>query len=353
MTMSLQSLPNELLYMIIGQLRRSDRNALAQTCQQFYAFLNSTLYFDNIRFNHSSALFWAAVNGNLGTIQRMVAHGADLQIRAEGTAVAKLKLNYLKSQNMTRKRGSARARHTRSTNESLTFSACGETLLHRAAEWNQEAVAKYLLDNGCDMLSIDMNGYYPIQLAAHRGHKSVVKLFLEKGFHPDTLSWANSDPSALHSAVCGGHCGIVKLLLDHGGNISLKLHNSKSDFAPLDLALLTNLYTGSQKVDNLQTVLGAEHIHSGKEDCALLLIEGGTQFEILEENRYLVHAVQKNYMKVVKELLDLGIDPNMRLYGDNALQYAKRNNNQEMIDILAPITRSTAQVKVKKQKTES
>lgn len=352
--MSFQSLPNELLYMITRQLRRPDLNALAQTCQQFYAFLNSALYFDNIRLNHSSALFWAAENGNLGTIQRMLAHGADLQIRAESAAIAKLGLNCLKSHNMPRKRGSARTRHTRSTTESLSFSACGETLLHRAAEWNQDAVVKYLLDNGCDMLSIDMNGYYPIQLAAHRGHKSVVKLFLEKGFHPDTLSWARTDPSAIHSAVCGGHPGIVKLLLDHDADANLKKRSTSDDHSPLDMALL-GWFFKTKNITDLQTELGPEHIHAGQESCALLLIEHAGELHVLEDEEFLLYAVWKNYVKVVQALLDLGMDPNTCAYGQRALRHAKSRRFKELVDLLEPLITPSSKLKPKrkKRKTES
>lgn len=355
--MGFQSLPNELLFMITGQLRRSDLNALVQTCQRFYAVLNSTLYFDDIRLNHSSALFWAAANGNLRTIQCMLAHGADLQIRAESAAAAQLGLNLLKLANMPHNKGPIKTRHTRSTEkslnkESLTFSTCGETLLHRVANCNQEAVARYLLDNGFDMLSIDIYGYYPIQLAARQGHKAVVELFLEKGFHPNTLSWATSDPSALHSAVWGGHSSIVKLLLDHGANASLKNEYSNLPTVPLDIALSGYGHYWSQRVENLQAMPGTKHVVSGIEDCALLLIEHDPQLEMFEENGYLVHATRKNFVKVVNSLLDLGIDTNMRLHGQNALSVAQNYRFQELVDILEPITRPTAKFKAKKQKTK-
>jgi len=352
--MSFQSLPNELLFMITGQLRRSDLNALAQTCQQFYAFLNSTLYFDNIRLHNSSALFWAAAKGNLGTIQRMVAHGADLQIRNEGAAARQLNLNDLKIYNMTRKRGSARTRNTRSTKECLSFSACGETLLHRAAEWNQEPVAKYLLDNGCNMVSIDMNGYYPIQLAAHRGYESVVKLFLEKGFHPDTLSWARTDPSAIHSAVCGGHPGIVKLLLDHDADANPKKRFASKAYSPLDIAL-SGWFPKTKNIIDLQAALGPDHIHDGQENCALLLIEHAREPQVLEDEGFLIDAVRKNYVKVIRALLDLGMDPDTCVYGQRALRYAKSHRFKELVDLLEPLITPGSKLKPKRKrrKTES
>jgi ankyrin repeat protein len=200
------------------------------------------------------------------------------------------------------------------------------------------------------MLPIDTSGYFPIQLAANKVHEPVVKLFLEKGFHPNTVSWATSDPSALHSAVLGGYSSIVKLLLDHGANASLKGKASNHEPSPLDLALSAH---DSWVAWSLQAVPGKEYVPSGQEDCVLLLIQHTPAFEIFEDNKYLVHATRKNFVKVVKALLDLGIDSNMRLGGQNALSIAKSYRYQELIDILEPLTRPAAKKKGKNQETES
>jgi hypothetical protein len=103
----------------------------------------------------------------------------------------------------------------------------------------------------------------------------------------------------------------------------------------------------------LQAVPGKEYVPSGQEDCVLLLIQHAPAFEIFEDNKYLVHATRKNFVKVVKALLDLGIDPNMRLGRQNALSIAKSYRYQELIDILEPLTRPAAKKKGKNQETES
>ncbi|KAF3386627.1 26S proteasome non-ATPase regulatory subunit 10 [Penicillium rolfsii] len=281
----------------------------------------------------------------------MVAHGADLQIRAESAVITQLNLNRLKSENMLLARTSTKTRHTRNKNpkENVNFSACGETLLHRAATWNQEAVVRYLLDNRCDMLSIDGNGYYPIQKAARRGHESIVKLFLESGFHPNTLSWAITDPSPLHSALCGGHSRIVKLLLDYGADATLKRSSSDNDWSPIDLALHMNWPCPTQYSHIWRIAFGCDCVHGRLENCALLLIEHTAQLELFENNGYLLFAVKSNFVKVVQALLDLGIDPKTCLWGQTALRHAKSYRFKEIVDILEPLLARTPKLKPKRK----
>lgn len=190
------------------------------------------------------------------------------------------------------------------------------------------------------MMTIDTLGYFPIQLAAHGGHESIVNMFLERGFDPNTLSWSTTDASVLHSAICGGHANIVKLLLENGANASLKKSSGYVDPSPLDMALSANAngWQGNPKLKKLATSLGKANILNGQEDCAMLLIEHAAQIQTLDENRYVVWAAKLNFVKVVKALVELGIDPNLRVHGHTALGHAKSAGSQELIDLLEPLT---------------
>lgn len=283
----------------------------------------------------------------------MIANGADVTIRAEPDVLAQRNLSHLSRYNLQRNRCSMTMRQSKHKHVTA-FSTCGTTPLHRAAEHGQEAVARCLLDNGGDMLAIDAGGYYPVQLAAHQGHESIVRLFLERGFQPNTLSWAAFDPSALHSAVSGGQSGIVKLLLDHGANASLTKDSKATAYfnrSPLDLAFFDRL--PNQMQQNLDSTLGKENIHSGKEDCALLLVEYGIPFELLEENRCLLSAARRGYTKLVKALVDLGLDPNQEHYGQTALSCARGARCQELIEFLKPLTNPNAKKKRKRRAAKS
>lgn len=61
-TMSLTSLPNEVLLLIAQEFSSTQRelNALVRTCKRFYKLFNPDLYLYNIRYPKASALDWAA-----------------------------------------------------------------------------------------------------------------------------------------------------------------------------------------------------------------------------------------------------------------------------------------------------
>lgn len=352
-TMAINDLPNELLFIIVGLLAQRDLNALLQTSRPFHTALNMTLYSNNIRHHRCSALWWAATKGQCGTIRHMIACGADLQIRNEDANVANVCLRALKK---CASKGKKRSIRTRQAQPKRSLPTCGETLLHRAAMSNQLAVVKLLLDLGANMLSVDTNGYYPVQHAALKGHEAVVKLFLDKGYAPNEMSWDAYEPSALHSAVYGGHPDVARLLLDHGADPSLKGTPSYpyQDLpAPLDVALLkfgTILPWHRRKYS--YTI--REGIPGGHEKCALLLIERGARLTTSDgASPYLVFAVQGNFMEVVQVLLTLGLDPNDDSCGQTALGLANRHKYPELIELLEPLTSPVAKGKRKRRKSKS
>jgi ankyrin repeat protein len=221
---------------------------------------------------------------------------------------------------------------------------------------NQVAVVKLLLDLGANMLSVDTNGYYPVQHAAHKGHEAVVKLFLDKGYAPNEMSWDTYEPSALHSAVYGGHPDVARLLLDHGADPSLKGAPSQpypDPPAPLDVALLkigTKLPWHRRKYSH---PIG-EGIPGGREKCALLLIERGARLTTSDgASPYLMLAVQGNFIEVVQVLLALGLDPNDDSCGQTALGLANRHKYPELIELLEPLTSPVAKGKRKRRKIKS
>ncbi|KAJ5389450.1 uncharacterized protein N7496_000518 [Penicillium cataractarum] len=344
--MAFQTLATELIFIIAHLLNQADLNALIQTCRLFYIVLNDTLYVNNVNRNHGSALFWAASKGNIGTIRRMMSHGAKVRTKAESPTFIRQSLTSLQPWNRQANRS---PRTTRQSNLVMNFSTCGETPLHRAAERNQEAVVTYLLDHGGDMMTIDTYGYFPIQLAAHGGHASIVNIFLERGFEPNTLSWATVDASVLHSAICGGHTNIVKLLLEHGANASLKKSPGYIHPSPFELAISAYSWQRNPKLLNLEASLGKTNVLRGQEDCAMLLIERVTQIETLDESRYVLDAARLNFVKVVKALVELGADPNLRVNGYTALRFAKNARSQELIDFLEPLTSPNGKSKRKKR----
>jgi len=96
-----------------------------------------------------------------------------------------------------------------------TRDAEGFTSLARAAWHGHEAVVQDLIAAGADVNAGSRDGETPLLLAAKYGHERVAHQLLIAGAKDS----ANvNGVSALGSAIQQGHSGIVRLLLDQGGN---------------------------------------------------------------------------------------------------------------------------------------
>ena len=89
-------------------------------------------------------------------------------------------------------------------------------------------------------------------IAAHQGHESVVRLFLEKNVDPNTSYKDYLTP--LHAAVQKGHYEIVNLLLQYGAEVNPTITNSSNFSTPL----LASLHRGDERIIYLLLNHGAE-----------------------------------------------------------------------------------------------
>jgi ankyrin repeat protein len=100
----------------------------------------------------------------------------------------------------------------------------GNTPLRRAAEGNQLAVAKFLLDSGADInFRTSANGVTPLLGAVNNGHKGMVEFLLSRGADINlsgTIGTANFSGTPLHRAVELGFKSVVSSLLAHQPKLS-------------------------------------------------------------------------------------------------------------------------------------
>jgi ankyrin repeat protein len=111
----------------------------------------------------------------------------------------------------------------------------GRTFLSRAASNNDVVAARARFAERPEDLNVPDNaGNTPLQIAALQGYVDIVKFLLENGCDVDTRN-IDKD-TALIDAVENGHVEVIKLLLDHGANP--RLGNRKGDepyeLVPLD-----------------------------------------------------------------------------------------------------------------------
>ncbi|KAH8595386.1 ankyrin repeat-containing domain protein [Bisporella sp. PMI_857] len=228
-------LPDELLQHVARSLDRDrDINALARTNRRFFSACNGILYHHNVQYRKSSALSWAAINGNDQTARKAIAAGATglgevLGLSAENGQIQEMPMaeHHINSQD-----------------------ASGLTAVWKAAECQQESIVRILLESQ----QVDL-GVYPdndkrlLFWAAMEGHKAVLQLLLDSGkveidardeLGQTPLSWAslsgqecivrillgsgrvdihsrnNDDKTALVLAMKKNHQSIVDLLQSHG-----------------------------------------------------------------------------------------------------------------------------------------
>lgn len=160
--MLLLDLPNELLLHLAESLElERDISALARTNGRLHHLLTGYLYENNVKHHGSSALIWAAYHGRIGTAQRLLDKGADVNVQvcpAIGYTTYS-DLSYESSQ--------------------TTYE--GRTPLLWAAEKGHEALVKLLLQNGADVNMMDQNGQTTLQLAVDAQHREVARMLVANG----------------------------------------------------------------------------------------------------------------------------------------------------------------------------
>jgi ankyrin repeat protein len=126
--------------------------------------------------NDRTPLHYAAIYGNIGAIQALVAAGVDLESR----------------------------------------DAPGGTPLHLASEEGQVAAVSYLLDLGSPIETTDNSGCRAIHRAVYERHDSVVELLLQRGA---SVLGRGESHTPLWLAAHRGSVSCCKLLLDAGAPV--------------------------------------------------------------------------------------------------------------------------------------
>lgn len=139
-------------------------------------------------------LWWAARDGRVEEVERMLAHGADPN----------------------------------------AADVDGEGPLHAAARWGQAAVVEVLLARGADPGMQALHRMTPLQVAVLGAQVDATRALLEHGAAANVRDVFGSSP--LHAATARGDQGLVALLLDYGADPAAA---DDSGTTPLQLATRT------------------------------------------------------------------------------------------------------------------
>lgn len=225
--MALLDLPPDLLLSIADFLPESALNALLQTNSSLY-FLNNTLYRHNVRYSHSSALFWASLYGHEPVVRRLLSRNADVNTT---TIRRGPRRGFRRTKNAMRIMADALERAEKRSN---CVTSLASPLVHAAAGGYVD-IMEMLIQHGADIHAttlINTNTTLrkpkrltpchclstPIMTAANHGHVPAIELLLHHGVDINVPQAACNSPLSL--AAIHGHIPAVRTLLHHGADVN-------------------------------------------------------------------------------------------------------------------------------------
>lgn len=232
-----------------------------------------------------TALHSAAAAGNLGVVTLLAEKGADLNL------------------------------HDKKGNSALAW----------AAQCGKADVVKYLIQrlaaqgNEGYITAVDIRGRTALHRAAAKGHVDVVEMLLAAENTDSVLLARDNIPRAtpLHAAAYQGHEMVVKILLKNGGDV--KAQNRLGE-TPIDLAL-----KGWSR--------GVEQ-HEGPFNCLICMMKSAPE-AILKSRALLQIAARKGSDSIVRQLLELGADPNeIDEHGWTSISVALQYDRPAIVEIL-------------------
>ncbi|KAF7180229.1 hypothetical protein CNMCM7691_009396 [Aspergillus felis] len=219
----------------------------------------------------------------------------------------------------------------------------GHTILYHIVEQGLKHLIKPLT-KWIPQSSIPNNeGWTPLHQAVRNGDEPMIKALVYAG--SDILAKDNRGKTALHLACDEDAVSIVQILLDHGADPSAVDCEGRT---PLhegfgrNTVILQKLIKAGADLNPRRMPLGLTPLYYeawlGREDAVRILLEAGADPSIQTETgeTILQRAIKGSHTKVVRLLLDAGVDVNVRdfRYGVNAILTAASWGADDCIRLL-------------------
>jgi|GEM_PF-490248 len=253
--------------------------------------------------NDATALHFAAQNGHLMTVRRLVELGAELNARANR----------------------------------------GETALFFASMENFDHIVKYLMTAGANQnIGTSFDAVSPLMIAVNRGHDSVVVALLENNtdYHlKDRRGW-----NALMFAIAANEFSLVKILLSKSAEVNIA---DKRGWSPLMLAaenkdtkILEEVFKFSPNLE-MKNELGMTALlvaaSNGHPEGLRVLLKAGANVHAVDEvgRDVVMLAASNGRVNNLKELESTNVN-HMRLDNrkQNALMHAILGDQVAAVDYL-------------------
>ncbi|RGP76883.1 ankyrin repeat [Fusarium longipes] len=300
---------------------------------------------DSGSIDKTEALIWAVERKDIGLVQELIDHGADVNLpdRDDWTCLSLAAGLFIPDILHLLLRNGADVNY-----QSGQF---GRTALHWAASSEDIQAAQILITKGCDVDARTTDGSCPLHLAAGIGNVEVIQVLLDANASIHIVE--DDGWSPLHIACNGGHMDAAQLLIDRGANMSL---TSKEGLTPLLTAALAGqaemvMLTQAIQFSEQLLVSGADIDATNKFGSnvmtyaviansvvtAQILLEHGANIENRERDGTtpLISAIERNAIEMVSFLLDHGANVEVPNYsGGRPLHMAAERNFGQIAQLL-------------------
>jgi hypothetical protein len=175
-------------------------------------------------------------------------------------------------------------------------------------------ISRILINQGADVNVVERYGRSALSIASEYNHNEIVKLLCLNGANIDQLD--NDSNTPLMYAASDGNTNIITTLCELGADVHLR---DELGNTPLMLLCQT-------------TLNNSDHIKNIKE-----FIRFGSNIHAINHDNesILMMAVKWCEIKVIKYLLDIGVDPNLvDGFGVSALDIAIKKKRNHVVDLL-------------------
>jgi ankyrin repeat protein len=190
----------------------------------------------------------------------------------------------------------------------------GRTTLHWAARGVHVEVLSYLVSQGADVNSTDINGVTSLHSVCSRGHVEAARILIENGADPAAAMSDMSTP--LHLAVVNGSVDLAELLIQNGAPLQTKDYKEDS---PLHAAAHAEKWDVVDIIINHVSAQNSNVLNSADFD-------GDTILHL---------ACRAGRIEAVKAIVSKGADINLRnTLGQTGYNIAVQEGSREPADFL-------------------
>ncbi|MBE6739357.1 MAG: hypothetical protein E7565_03455 [Ruminococcaceae bacterium] len=217
--------------------------------------------------------------------------------------------------------------------------------LIKAIESNDAITVKEILDRGVDpnrtnvkpskfWTFFETHARRPITVACEQGNLQIVRYLIEHGATAEYVEGTGWSPlRTVLFRYDQNDLEIVKLLIENGAD-----PNKKEDVLPVFAAadMIPKEYLLQQNGMRVYSAVYNREVAECITEIVIVLLQDNS-INITNDfgETLLMVAVQKGNVCLVKHLLDMGCDVSIKSQkGKTALDYAKENNNDEIIELL-------------------